>query len=134
MLPQIDLAEKLVKSSFGYPKDVSKFELLSFNEEKPVKIDTGLMQECRANFECKVEKSELIGDHNLLIARVLAIHYDKKLYFSDLIIDLDKATPCIHYRKCLFKNGEKHVFNTGISNKLEIKNEYPILPKDYYDE
>ena len=81
MLPQIDLVEKLVKSSFDYPKDVSKFELLSFNEEKPVKIHTRLMQECRVNFECKVEKSELIGDHNLLITRVLAIHYYKNYIF-----------------------------------------------------
>ena len=81
MLPQIDLAKKLVKFSFDYPKDVSKFKLLSFNKEKPVKIDTRLMQECGANFECKVEKSELIGDHNLLITRALAIHYDKNYIF-----------------------------------------------------
>lgn len=84
--------------------------------EKPAKIDIELMQECQANFKCKVEKSELIGDHNLLIAGILAIHFSKKLCFLDLIIDLEKTTPFIHYRKNLYKNSEKHVFNTGISN------------------
>ncbi len=133
-LPQINLAEKLVQSSFDYPKDVSKFEFLSLTEEKPVKINTGLIKECRANFECKVEKSELIGDHTLLIAKVLAVHYEKELYLSDLIINLNKAIPCIHYRKILYKNSEKHVFITGINSRLEIKKQYPTLPDGYYDD
>jgi len=133
-LPQINLAEKLVQSSFDYPKDVSKFEFLSLTEEKPVKINTGLIQECRANFECKVEKSELIGDHTLLIAKVLAVHYEKELYLSDLIVNLNKAIPCIHYRKSLYRNCEKHVFITGINNRLEIKKQFPTLPDGYYDD
>lgn len=127
-LPQIDLAEKLVQSSFDYPKDVSKFEFLSFTEERPVKISTGLIKECRANFECEVEKSELIGDHTLLIAKVLAVHYIKELYLPDLIINLNKAIPCIHYKKSLYKNGEKHIFITGINEQIEIKEQYPISP------
>ena len=132
-LPQIELAEKLVQSSFNYPKEVSKFDYLSLTEEKSVKINTGLIQECRANFECKVEKSELIGDHTLLVAKVLAVHYEKKLYLKDLIINLNKTTPCIHYRKNFYKNSEKHIFLTGVSEQLEIKKPYPNLPDDYYD-
>ena len=132
-LPQINLAGKLVQASFDYPKGVGKFDFLSLTEERPVMINTGLIKECRANFECKVEKLELIGDHTLLIAKVLAVHYEKELYLKDFTINLNKAIPCIHYRKSLCKNSEKHVFITGINDRLEIKKQYPKLPDGYYD-
>ena len=124
-LPQIDLAEKLTQASFKYPENISKFEYLSFTEEKPIKISTGLIRECRANFECKVEKSELIGDHTLLIAKVLAIHYEEDVYGKDLIVAIDKAFPCIHYRKITCKNSEKHFFITNSKEILEIEQEVP---------
>ena len=126
-LPQIDLADKLMQSSFNYPENISKFDFLSLTEEQPVKISTGLIKECRANFECKVERSELIGDHTLLIAKVLAIHYEEELHRSDLVVDLNKATPCIHYRKSVYKNSEKHIFLNGTNELLEIEKQIPTL-------
>lgn len=133
-LPQINLAEKSVKSSFDYPKGVGKLEFLSLSKERQVKIATGLIKKCRASFKCKVEKPELIGDHTLLIARVLVVHNEKELYLPDLIINLNEVIPCIHYRKSFYKNSEKYVFITGINNRLEIKKQYPTLPDGYYDD
>ncbi len=109
------------------PENISKFDFLSLTEEEPVKISTGLVKECRANFECKVERSELIGDHTLLIAKVLAIHYEEEMHRSDLVVDLNKATPCIHYRKSVCKNREKHIFITGTNELLEIEKQVPTL-------
>lgn len=133
-VPQIELINKVVLASFDYPKEESKFEVLNFMPENPVCINTKLIASCKANLECKLKKIELTGDHTLLIADIIAIHYNENYFNKNLILDLTKATPCLHMQKYDLKNGQKHIFLLNFKNTIEIIENYPELPVGYYDE
>lgn len=114
-VPHMELAGKLIRTSYSYPEKISKFQLVGFIEEKPVSITTELIKECKANLECKVEKIEHIGDHSLIIADVVVIHYSEEYYSEDMSLDLSKVMPCLHLRRCVDNDGEKHLFMVGVS-------------------
>jgi len=133
-IPQIELLNKLVLSSFDYPKEKSKFEVLNFIPENPVCISTKLIASCKANLECRLKRINSTGDHSLLIADIVAIHYDENYFNENLILDLTKATPCLHMQKYDLKNGQKHIFLSGLKSTFEITEHFPELPEGYYDE
>lgn len=122
-LPQLDQASLLVKASFDYPDGISKFNELGFTEEAPVSMHTGLIQECRVNFECQLMKTETVGDHTLILATVEAIHSNEEV-FERHMLNLEKSSPCLHMRRFVNDNEETHVFLTGLST-LEVKESYP---------
>lgn len=122
-IPQMELAGKLIRSSYKYPEEAGKFELVGFTQEKPVCIATELIKECTANFECKVERIEHIGDHSLVIADVVVIHYSKHHYSEDMLLDLDKAAPCLHMKRYADNDGEKHIFMVG-TETVEVSVKY----------
>ncbi|KJS21880.1 MAG: hypothetical protein VR72_08440 [Clostridiaceae bacterium BRH_c20a] len=121
-----DMAQMLIKASFNYPQEVSKFEVLKLNLEKPVLIEAGLIQECRVNLECKVQKMELIGDHTLIIADVVVAHFDKQLFNEELELDLEEVQPCLHLKKYIKQKGQRHVFLTGYK-KIVVEEDYPEI-------
>jgi len=133
-VPQIELLNKVVLSSFDYPKEESKFEVLNFIPENSVCINTKLIASCKANLECKLKKIISPGDHSILIAYIVALHYNEKYFNKNFVINLTKATPCLHMQKYDLNNGQKHIFLSNFKNTIEIIENYPELPVGYYDE
>jgi flavin reductase (DIM6/NTAB) family NADH-FMN oxidoreductase RutF len=122
-IPHMELAGKLIRASFSYPKNTGKFQVVGFTEEEPVSITTQLVRECKANFECKVERIDCIGDHSLIIANVVAMHYSEEYYSEDMLLDLSKVTPCLHMGRYVENDGEKHIFMVGVDTR-EVFEEY----------
>lgn len=125
-IPQIDIVSKLVKASFNYPPEVSKFDALEFTFQEPKVISTGLIEECRVNFECKVKRMELIGDHTLIIADIAATHYDDQYFDADMVLNLESAKTCHHLKKFIIDKGQKHIFMSD-GKKVEVTEYYPDM-------
>jgi len=122
-IPQINLVSKLVKASFNYPPEISKFDALEFTFQEPKVISTGLIEECRVNFECKVKRIELIGDHTLIIADIAATHYDDQYFDADMVLNLEAAKTCHHLKKFIIDEGQKHIFMSD-GKKIEVTEYY----------
>lgn len=125
-IPQIELVSKLVKASFNYPPETSKFDVLGFTYQQPNVINTGLVEECRVNFECKVRKMELIGDHTLIIADVVAGYYDERCFDENMVLNLESVKTCHHLKKFIIEKGQKHIFMSK-GKKVEVTEYYPEI-------
>lgn len=133
-VPQIELINKIVLASFDYPDGVSKFDELNFIPEEPVCIKTKLIRECKGNLECRLKNIISPGDHSILIADIVALHYDEKYFNEDLIVDLKRTTPCLHMQKNEFETGQKHIFLSNLLSTIEVIEYFPELPEDYYND
>jgi len=84
-LPRKGQEEKLVQASFLPPETGDKFDRSEFTRKSGSKISVPLILESVACVECRIR--EIIdqgGDHDLLIADVLAVWYDETCYDKNL--------------------------------------------------
>lgn len=79
-LPTIEIAKETAITGKPFPKGVSEFGKSGLTPIKAINVKAPLVKECIANFECRLWK-ELGSCKNeaILIADIVAIHYDKKL-------------------------------------------------------
>lgn len=73
-IPTVDIATKVVKIGNCSGKDVNKFEKFGLTPIKGSKVNAPLIQDCYANFECKLIDSSLIRKYNLFILKVIKAH------------------------------------------------------------
>lgn len=116
-VPGPDLAERLVKASYWYPKGVNKLEFLAFQTAPAQMLDLPILTECRAHIECRLTQAIPTGDHTTLIADVVAASYDPELYGGSLLLNLEKTAPLLHMRLFNVTDGQVHVFLTGTESR-----------------
>jgi hypothetical protein len=51
-----------------------------------------------------------VGDHTMVIASVVAASYDPNLYDDNLLLRLDRTSPCVHMRQRKDPKGQTHFF------------------------
>jgi len=128
-LPNIALKKKLVLSSYQYKNSINKFKLMGFEpqESKYTKVP-GIVQ-CDVNIECFSEKIISTGDHDLIIARVKLITYEKEDFDDSFLRNLNKEPPLLHFNQYRCDNGQIHVFAEGIRGYDICFAEYPERDK-----
>ncbi len=109
-LPGLDLAERLVRTSFRYPAGVNKFAAVDFQPQPSLRVDPPGVGQCRAHLECRLLQEVPTGDHTLLIAAVVAAAYDDELFDENLLLRLDRTAPCVHLRQRKDAEGQTHMF------------------------
>ncbi|NPV70402.1 MAG: flavin reductase family protein [Firmicutes bacterium] len=109
-VPGLDLAERLVASSYDYPEGHGKFSLMGYRAIPSLKVEPPGIDECRANLECCAHQMLPVGDHTLIIAEVVAAHYDRGLFTDDLLLRIDKTFPCLHFKRYRMDDRQAHVF------------------------
>ncbi len=109
-VPDLDLAEKLVKCSYRFPPQRNKFVDVGFEEATSRKVKVPGIGEVRARIECRMTDSLVPGDHKLIIGDVLAACYDPQSYGPNLLLKLDVATPCMHLGHFKREGGQVHFF------------------------
>lgn len=77
----------------GRTTDKVKDTYLSLISAK--KIDTPLIKECFAHLECKLHDTITLGDHTLMLGKVVAVSADNNAFKND-ILDPTKVKPT-HY-------------------------------------
>ncbi len=109
-LPGLDLAERMVRTSFRFPAGVNKFRAVDFWPQPSRLVDPPGVGECRAHLECRLLQELPTGDHTLLIAAVVAASYDDELFDENLLLRLDRTAPCVHLRQRKDAEGQTHMF------------------------
>src|SRR3954447_17623818 len=73
-IPAIDLAETAVAIGNCSGRDVDKFAEFELTAKAAEKVVAPLIDECHANFECKLYDGSLAGKHSLFIFEVVKAH------------------------------------------------------------
>jgi flavin reductase (DIM6/NTAB) family NADH-FMN oxidoreductase RutF len=87
-IPTEDLAQKVVGIGNSTGAEVDKFAKFGLTAVEGTKVDAPLINECYANFECRLVDSSLIGKYSLFIFEVVKAHAAKS----------PKYPRTIHYR------------------------------------
>ncbi len=81
----------------GYTgEDIDKFEATQLEVFTPTHVDAPLLQYCAAWIECELQDTVVLGDHELCIGLVVAVHVDVEAFGERWLLRADERTP-LHY-------------------------------------
>jgi flavin reductase (DIM6/NTAB) family NADH-FMN oxidoreductase RutF len=106
-IPTVDLIDKVVGVGNCSGKNVDKFEKFGLTPTAAKKVDAPLIEECYANFECKLADDRMISRYGLFVWEVVKAHVAKN----------SKNPRTIHYRGM----GEFMVAGRSISRRDKFK-------------
>src|ERR1700753_3129469 len=87
-LPTQDLAAKVVKIGNSSGRDIDKFAEFGLSPKPGTHVRAPLIEECYANFECKLIDSSLIRKYSLFVFEVVKAH----------VATSPKTPKTLHYR------------------------------------
>jgi hypothetical protein len=73
-----------------------------------------IIQECLAYLECRVKQDIEIGDHNLLVAEVLAAYARPDILTEDDLYDLTRTHPLLHLGRNRFTGTQTQAFEPSL--------------------
>ena len=88
-------------------RDVDKFKEMKLTKIEASLVNAPMIEESPVNVECRVEKIEKLGSHNMFIARVLAVHADEAYMDENGRFDLNKACPMVYSHGEYYGLGKK---------------------------
>jgi flavin reductase (DIM6/NTAB) family NADH-FMN oxidoreductase RutF len=87
-LPTVDLAAKVVKIGNSSGRDIDKFTEFGLTARPAEQVRAPLIDECYANFECRLADSSWIKKYNVFVFEVVKAH----------VATSPKYPKTIHYR------------------------------------
>ncbi len=95
-LPTLKILKQVYFCGKNSGREIDKFEATGLKRLKAKFISAPLVEDCIANLECKVEKIYPVGDHNLIIGKVLRAIVEEDLFDEHLKIELKEAKTIHH--------------------------------------
>lgn len=99
-VPTFEMARKVLFCGRQSGKSHDKFKKASLSPREGKKVNTPIIKECVAHLECNLAKTMEIGDHTLIIGRVVAA-YALDSHFGE-VYNMTKFRPCLHLGKNFF--------------------------------
>ena len=87
-IPTQNFAKKVVGIGNCSGEKVDKFQKFKLTPQPATKVAAPLIQECYANFECKIHDSKLVNKYNFFIFRVVKAH----------VASSPQYPPTLHFR------------------------------------
>jgi flavin reductase (DIM6/NTAB) family NADH-FMN oxidoreductase RutF len=87
-IPTVDLAETVVKIGNCSGRDVDKFDAFALTPKPGTHVRAPLIEECYANFECRLADAGWVKKYNLFVFEVVKAH----------VATAPKFPKTIHYR------------------------------------
>jgi flavin reductase (DIM6/NTAB) family NADH-FMN oxidoreductase RutF len=87
-IPTEDLAAKVVKIGNSSGRDIDKFAAYGLTPAPGTHVGVPLIEECYANFECRLKDASLIRKYSLFVLEVVKAHvatspkYPKTIHYS----------------------------------------------------
>ena len=72
-------------------RDTNKFALPGLTAVKASAVSAPMIDESPVNIECRVERSILLGSHEMFIAKIIAVNVNEKLLDAKGVLHLEKA-------------------------------------------
>lgn len=88
-------------------RDVDKWAALKLTPVPSQEIEVPGIVQSPVNIECKVERVERLGSHDMFIARVAAVHVEDAYMDEKGGFELAKAQPIVYSHGAYFALGEK---------------------------
>ncbi len=88
-------------------KDENKFKTLGLETEPATQIDCPMLKKSPVVIECKVEKIEELGSHDMFMAKVLAVNVDEKYMDETGRFDMEKCKLVSYSHGQYYKLGER---------------------------
>ena len=123
-IPDIDIANKLVETSYSTKNNENKFDRSGFTRISSKLVRPVSVGECRAHLECKVSEIIELGDHSLVVGDVVWAIFDSEAFSSDLLIKLENFEPAFNVKHYKMKDYQAHVF-LSLSGTRIIEVKYP---------
>lgn len=107
-VPTEDLAAKVVGIGNTSGRNVDKFAKFGLTAAPAAKVEAPLIEECYANFECRLADSSLIGKYNFFVLEVVKAHvaksprYPRTIHYRGDGVFMISGTNTSKYRR-LFK-------------------------------
>ena len=73
-IPTVEIAAKVVRIGNSTGRDVDKFAKFKLTPVPAMKVDAPLIDECYANFECRLVDTSLIRKYSLFVLKVVKAH------------------------------------------------------------
>lgn len=108
-LPDMDLTDELVRSSFDTRLGENKFERSGLTRLPSQIVKPCGIAECRAVLECKVRSIDYPGDHAVILADIVYASYDEEAFGGNMLIDVRKYRPVIHLQNFNVKEAASQV-------------------------
>lgn len=77
-------------------KEVDKFKRWGIKKESSLKTSAPVLKDAYACYECRLVDHRKYGDHFWVVGEIVAVHYDKGLFTSDQLIDLQRVSPALY--------------------------------------
>ena len=101
-IPTEKMLEKVWAAGGKWEADESKLEKIKLKTIPSEKVKPPTLSECAASIECYEEDSRKVGDHVLILGRVVAIHANTKYVDEDGQLKVDVVRPPLHISSNLF--------------------------------
>lgn len=88
-------------------REIDKFQKCHLTKEKGQYVEAPLIKESPVNIECRVVQTIACGSHDMFLAKVLAVHADKKYMDDKGKFDLTKAKPIVYNHGEYYDLGKK---------------------------
>lgn len=72
-------------------RDVDKFALPGLTAIAASEVSAPMIEESPVNIECRVERSMLLGSHEMFLAKITAVNVSEKLLDAKGVLHLEKA-------------------------------------------
>jgi flavin reductase (DIM6/NTAB) family NADH-FMN oxidoreductase RutF len=99
-IPTFELAKQVLFCGRRSGREHDKFKEAELTPEKAAKVKVPRVKECVAHIECRLDRAVTVGDHDLVVARIVAA-YARAGYF-DRTWNLHAFRPCQHIGKSFF--------------------------------
>ena len=96
-MPSAEISEKVDGCGAVSGRDnINKFEMFGLTPIPAREVKPPLIEECPVNIECKVMDIQTIGDHDLFLGDVVAVHVDEDKVDENKNIITDKLDSLIY--------------------------------------
>ena len=83
-------------------REFDKFSRFEIGVERPLKLNSPILETAYAAYECKLLDHRAYGDHDWFVGEVVAVHYDGQAFSQDGVIDLERVAPALYLGNDLY--------------------------------
>lgn len=111
-------AELMASVGGSKGKDLDKFENFHIDKDKSLKTNVPILKDAYLAYECKLIDHRPYGDHEWLVAEIIAAHVKEEAFTQEGILDVTRIDPA------LYLGGEIYLTASKDTQKRLNRNEY----------
>ena len=102
-----DTRELVAKVAGCSGKDVDKFRAFGIAAKPGNEVAAPVLANAYAAYECHLVEASTLGDHDLFVGKIVAVHSDESAFVGDEIADPERTHPV------LYLGGDHYAMATG---------------------